>query len=191
MNKVINRLALILPLAIFVIIAGVALVLLDKTLKGERDTRSIGLSMVGKPLPETIIPLHNSTDTLALADMKGSVFAVNIFASWCEPCKLEATVIAELAKDIPIIGVNYRDKAEDADRFLERFGNPYEAIGRDSDGSISIKLGAHGLPETFIIDGDGVIVLHHQGPVFASDLKGAVATAISDANNKTPANKDG
>ena len=176
-----RRLLLLLPLLVFALIGAVALVMLDATSSGRRDARSIGFSMTGKPIPEIAMPNHGSAGTLALADMRGRAYAINVFASWCAPCQLEASSIEELAGDIPVVGINYRDDAADADAFLERFGNPYRAIGRDADGSASIQLGVHGLPETFIIGPDGVVVYHHQGPVLAEALRGPVAEAVRKA----------
>ena len=119
--------------------------------------------------------------TLSLADFRGRAFAVNVFASWCAPCRLEAPSIEALAGEMPVIGINYKDAPADADAFLGQFGNPFAAIGRDADGSASIQLGVHGLPETFIVGSDGVVVLHHQGPVFADTLRGPVADAVEKA----------
>lgn len=176
-----KRLLLALPLLVFVLIGIIAVVMLSATSSGRRDTASIGFSMTGATLPAVTMPRHDGEGVLALSDQAGEVFAINVFASWCAPCKLEATSIEELASELPVIGINYRDKVDDADAFLEQFGNPYQAIGRDDEGGASIQLGVHGLPETFIVNADGVIVYHHQGPVLASELNGPIAKAIRQA----------
>ena len=176
-----KRLLLTLPLLIFALIGAVSLVMLNLTSSGKRDAASIGFSMTGKTMPEVTMPRHDEGGTLSLGDMTGQVYAVNVFASWCAPCRLEASSIDEMARDILVIGINYRDDSADANAFLDQFGNPYHAIGRDGDGSISIQLGVHGLPETFIIGRDGVIAYHHQGPVLAGELNGPIAEAIRTA----------
>lgn len=176
-----KRLLLALPLLVFTLVGAVAFVMLDATSSGQRNPGSIGFSMAGKPMPGIAMPRHGGDGTVSLSSMRGRAYAVNIFASWCAPCRLEAPAIEELAGAMPVIGINYRDGAADAEAFLEQFGNPYHAIGRDSDGSASIQLGVHGLPETFIVGADGVVVYHHQGPLLAGDLKGPVAAAIRKA----------
>ena len=173
-----RRLLLAIPLLVFALIGLVAYQMLDATSKGERDTSSIGFSMTGQPMPEIAMPRLGGPGTVSLADRRGQAYAVNVFASWCAPCRLEASSIEVLAGDLPVIGVNYRDDDADANAFLERFGNPYTGIGRDPDGSASIQLGVHGLPETFIVGPDGIVVLHHQGPVLADALRGPVADAV-------------
>ena len=173
---------LALPLAIFLLIGVVAFVMLDANLSGERNSRSIGFSMTGSDLPDLAMQRYDGSGIISLDALKGEVFAVNVFASWCAPCQLEAPALEKLAEEIPIIGINYRDTPEDAKTFLTRFGNPYKTIGLDPDGAVSIQLGVHGLPETFIIGKDHVIVYHHQGPIFASDLSGAIANAIKDGS---------
>ena len=176
-----RRLLLALPLLVFATVGGVAYVMLDATSSGRRDASSIGFSMTGKPMPAVAMPRHRAAGTVSVGGADGQAYAVNVFASWCAPCRLEATSIEALAGDIPVIGVNYRDNAADADAFLERFGNPYTDIGRDADGSASVRLGVHGLPETFIVGPDGVVVHHHQGPVLADALRGPVGAAVREA----------
>jgi len=179
-----KRLILLVPLALFAVIALVAYVMLNASLDGKRNTRSIGYSLTGKPLPMIAMPAIDQRGTVDLATWQGQPFAVNVFASWCGPCKLEAASIDAMAEDIPVIGINYRDDPVDAAAFLQQFGNPYTAIGIDENGSASIQLGVHGLPETFIIGRDGIVLHHQQGPVFADDLKGAVGAAIRKAQNR-------
>jgi len=178
-----KRFVLLLPLALFAGIAILAYVMLNASLDGSRNTKSIGFSMTGKPVPIVSLPAMGRSGTVNLAEWQGKAFAVNVFASWCGPCKLEAASIETMAEDIPVLGINYRDDADDAAAFLDQFGNPYTMIGIDEDGSTSIKLGVHGLPETFIIDRDGTILHHQQGPVFANDLSGAVGAAIRKATS--------
>lgn len=176
-----KRLVLALPLIIFCIIGVVAVVMLNASSKGERNSRAIGFSMQGALLPEISMTALDDEGVITTEGMQGDVFAINVFASWCAPCKLESPAIDQLAKRIPVIGINYRDSEEDARRFLDQFGNPYEKIGKDADGNVSIQLGVHGLPETFIVDRDGTILYHLQGPVLASELEGPIDLILEEA----------
>ena len=173
-----------LPLAIFALIVGVSYNMLTASSEGTRDTKAIGFSMTDTPVPGLILPKFDGSGTIDLADWQGRAYAINVFASWCGPCKLEASSIDAMAEDIPVIGINYRDDPDAAAEFHEQFGNPYRDLARDEEGSISIQLGVHGLPETFIIAPDGTILHHQQGPVFANELKGAVGDAIEEALGK-------
>jgi cytochrome c biogenesis protein CcmG/thiol:disulfide interchange protein DsbE len=176
-----KRLLLALPLLVFVLIGIVAVVMLDASSRGERNSRAIGFSMTGATLPEIAMPQFGGGDVVDLSAYKGQVFALNVFASWCAPCKLEAPSIDRLAEHLPVIGINYRDTDEDARGFLDQFGNPYTLIGKDLDGNASIKLGVHGLPETFIVDVDGVILYHLQGPLMGAELEGPLAEILDEA----------
>ncbi len=176
-----KRLLLTLPLLVFVIVGIVAAVMLNASLNGDRDSRAIGVSMSGAALPEITMPRFGGGETVDLSALRGEVFAVNVFASWCAPCKLEAPSIDRLAEHLPVVGINYRDADGDARDFLEQFGNPYTLIGKDTDGDASIKLGVHGLPETFIIDAGGVIVYHLQGPLLADEFAGPLTAALDEA----------
>ena len=170
-----------LPLVIFALIIGVSYVMLTASSEGTRDTKAIGFSMTNAPVPDLILPKFEGGGTIDLAEWKGKAYAINVFASWCGPCKLEASSIDAMAEDLPVIGINYRDDPEAARDFLNQFGNPYQELSRDTDGNYSIQLGVHGLPETFIIGRDGTILHHQQGPVFASELNGEVGAAIKKA----------
>lgn len=170
-----------LPLWIFLAIVVVAYAMLSASSEGTRDTKAIGFSMTNAAVPDLTLPKFEGNGTIALQDYKGKAYAINIFASWCGPCKLEAASIDVMAEKLPVIGINYRDNPEDAALFLEQFGNPYADLARDDDGNYSIQLGVHGLPETFIIAPDGTILHHQQGPVFASDLNGKLGDAIKRA----------
>lgn len=176
-----KRLLLALPLMIFVVIGIVAVVMLNASSQGERDSRAIGFSMTGSTLPEITMPRLGGGGVIDLAEFKGRIFAINVFASWCAPCKLEAPSIDRLSERLPVIGINYRDTDEDAARFLDQFGNPYALIGKDLDGNVSIKLGVHGLPETFVIDEDGTILYHLQGPLMGAEIEGPLALILDEA----------
>jgi len=119
-------------------------------------------------------------DDAAMRD--GTVKLVNFWASWCAPCRIEHPNLEALAaQGITLYGVNYKDKPENAIRFLEDVGNPYTAIGADSKGRMALNWGVYGVPETYIIDGDGVIVLRFAGPITAKVLAKTILPAIEVA----------
>lgn len=133
-----------------------------------------GLERDGKPLP-----------ALRRSDLTGVVSVVNIFASWCAPCREEHPKLLELAKDrrIRLVGLNYKDEADNARRFLGSLGNPYAAIGTDPAGRAAIDWGVYGVPETFVISRSGTILYKHVGPITDEALHGALGDAITTAVN--------
>lgn len=157
-----------LPLALF---AALALLFLIGLLRPEG--RVIPSKLVGKPLPEFSLP-QGASDRPPLASIgfrKGSPRLLNIFASWCVPCAAESTQLTALAREgVPIDGIAIRDAREDVDDFLARWGNPYSHIGLDARSQVQLALGSSGVPETFIIDGQGRIVHQHIGEIRAEDV---------------------
>lgn len=135
--------------------------------------RTIESRMIGKPLPAFTLPAGVPERAgLSTADFrKGEPRLLNIFASWCVPCAAEAPQLAAL-KDAgaQIEGVAVRDSREDLTRFLNRWGNPYARIGSDERSSVQIALGSSGVPETFVVDGKGVIVHQHIGEIREEDV---------------------
>ena len=120
------------------------------------------------------------------ADLKrGRVSIVNVWASWCGPCRLEHPFLLRLAKDetIDMIGINYKDQPANARRFLGMLGNPYSAVGVDTDGKAAIEWGVHGVPETFIVDGKGTVIYKHIGPIGQRAMAEQVLPAIKRARN--------
>ncbi len=159
MNK---RLLFMLPVALLIGIAVLFAV-------GLRHDPSIVPSvLLDKPAPAfDLPPLSENTPGLATADLNGEVSLVNVFASWCAPCRIEHPLFMRLAeqREVPIYGINYKDKAEDAKRWLEGFGNPYTRIGVDGDGRAAIEWGVYGVPETFVVDREGMIRFKQVGPL--------------------------
>lgn len=130
-------------------------------------------AMIGKPLPTfTLPPGSPDRPGLASADFrKGQPRLLNVFASWCVPCAIEAPQLDTLARaGAPIDGVAIRDREEDIARFLARHGNPYARIGRDDVSTVQLGIGSSGVPETFVIDGKGTIRYQHIGPIMDSDV---------------------
>lgn len=132
------------------------------------DPSKIPSPLVGKPLPAFSLPtLENPDKSLANADLQGKVILINVWASWCVACKQEHPVLMRMAseKRVPIIGLNYKDKRVDALRVLKADGNPYDLSIVDADGRVGIDWGVYGVPETFVIDKQGVIRYKFIGPI--------------------------
>jgi len=154
----------LIPISMFVLLG----LLLAYGLK--LDPRKIPSPLVDKPLPAFTLPtLENPKKSLSNADLKGKVVLINVWASWCAACKQEHPVLMALAreKQVPIIGLNYKDKREDATHMLRTEGNPYDVSIVDADGRVGIDWGVYGVPETFVIDKNGIIRYKHIGPVSA------------------------
>ena len=132
------------------------------------NPREIPSPLIGKAVPEFALPpVRGRTLGLSSADLKGEVSMVNVFASWCVACKEEHPVFMEMKREglVPIHGLNYKDRPEDAEKWLHELGDPYTRTGADRDGRVAIDWGVYGVPETFFIDRDGRIVYKHIGPV--------------------------
>jgi cytochrome c biogenesis protein CcmG/thiol:disulfide interchange protein DsbE len=120
---------------------------------------------------------------------RGEVTAVNFFASWCAPCVQEHPLLMALKQDtgLRIYGVNYKDPSPGGRRFIGRYGNPYAAVGVDADGRAAIEWGVYGMPETFIVDGEGRIVWKHVGPITPEALQSQILPAVRAAGGKAAA----
>lgn len=181
-----RRVALfVLPVAAFLVLAA----LFYSRLGGE-DAALIPSALIDKPAPAVVLP---PLDGLARegvplpgidpAAFAGQVTLVNVFASWCGPCRQEHPVLEELAKQpgIRLVGINYKDEPENARRFLGALGNPYSAVGVDPAGRAAIEWGVYGVPETFVVGPDGRIRFKFVGPLTPAALSGPLADAISRA----------
>jgi cytochrome c biogenesis protein CcmG/thiol:disulfide interchange protein DsbE len=117
------------------------------------------------------------------AGFKGAVTLVNVWASWCVPCHEEVPFLTTLGADprIRLVGINYKDKPENARRFLGRYGNPFVAVGADGNGRAAIEWGVYGMPETFIVNGKGEIVYKHVGPISTESLEAKIIPAVRAA----------
>ena len=130
--------------------------------------------LVGKPAPAFDLPILQQPDKRFVpGDMRGKVWLLNVWASWCVSCREEHPVLLDLAKRgvMPILGLNYKDKGDDAIAWLKQFGNPYELSAVDTDGRIGIDYGVYGVPETYLIDAQGVIRFKQIGPVTQTVLE--------------------
>ncbi len=156
----------LLPLVAFVLLAillAVGLTIADR--KSE-----IPSPLIGKEIPEFTLPLLGNPDReinreALLGRFAGTPFLINVWASWCPPCRQEHPLLTELSKSgaIPVVGLSYRDQPEDAQAFLTRFGDPFEFNLSDVSGRTSIDFGVYAAPETFLIDGEGKVVYKHIG----------------------------
>ena len=156
-----GRLVLLLPLAVFGLV-GAAFFwgLLN-------NNSPLPSPLIGKPVPEfTLPPIEGRDDGLSSADLRGQVSLVNVWASWCVPCRAENPLMVELSKtgEVPIYGINYKDKAGEALAFLDELGDPFTRIGADLSGRVAIDWGVYGIPETFVIDAAGRVAYKHVGP---------------------------
>jgi cytochrome c biogenesis protein CcmG/thiol:disulfide interchange protein DsbE len=133
-----------------------------------RDPSLVSSPLIGKPVPDFSLPLlSESQHTIGNYDLRGSVYLLNVWASWCVTCREEHPLFMQLAEQrvLPIYGLNYRDTREEATAWLERYGNPYEAIAFDEQGTVGIDFGVYKVPETFLVDRNGVIAYKHIGPI--------------------------
>ncbi|QNE32573.1 redoxin family protein [Sphingomonas sp. NBWT7] len=163
-----RRWLLWLPLAAFMLVALFA----ARELRKPAD-RTVYSAMVGKPVPDfTLKPIAPGKSGLALADLKtGKPRLLNIFASWCVPCIAEAPQLMKLkALGVPIDAIAIRDTGPAIADFLARNGDPYRRIGDDADSRVQLSLGSSGVPETFVIDGRGIVVKQHVGDIRDEDV---------------------
>ena len=174
------RPAFIVPLIVLSALVVLFGVYLDQVASGDKDIREIPSALIDKPAPEFALPGIGGTGPgFTTGDLGGRVALVNVFASWCLPCRIEHPILTRLAAEgIPVYGINIRDKAEDARRFLDEFGNPYTRVGADTDGRVALDWGVYGYPETFVIDRDRRIRYRHVGPIRPSDLKRKIRPLI-------------
>jgi cytochrome c biogenesis protein CcmG/thiol:disulfide interchange protein DsbE len=181
--------ALVWPLAIFAALAAIFALALRTG-----DPSKLPSALIGKTAPTIELQsLEGLTDAgrpvigFASADLaKGEVSVVNFWASWCVPCVQEHPVLVALKErtGVPVYGVNYKDQAAAARRFLGRYGNPYFAVGVDGNGRAAIEWGVYGMPETFIVNGKGQIVYKHVGPITPEALEAKIIPAIRAAQGR-------
>jgi len=171
-------------LAMLPVLAFFALAVLFYARLGAGDPSRIPSALINKPVPDFSLPLLEGVNSAVLDDeaLGSGLHVVNVWASWCQPCRSEHPVLMELAKDerFQMAGLNYKDVAENARRFLGSLGNPYRRIGTDPKGRSSIDWGVYGVPETFIVK-DGVIVYKFIGPLSETTVKSDFLPAIEKA----------
>ena len=175
----------LLPLLLFcgfAIVAGK--MLYDQDVNG-LDISAIPSALIGTKAPTLSLPPLEGSNLPALTDaaIKGKLTLVNVFASWCIPCRQEHPLLQELAKDsrIRVVGINYKDKQDNALRFLGELGNPFAAIGVDPTGKAAIDWGVYGIPESYLVGRDGTILFKKVGPFDARSIERDLMPAIAAA----------
>jgi cytochrome c biogenesis protein CcmG/thiol:disulfide interchange protein DsbE len=180
-----RRLIVLLPLVLFLALAALFLFRL-----GAGDPSKLPSALIGRPVPNTPLPpvaglVRDGVPVpgITSADFKNTVSLVNVWASWCVPCRDEAPVLLKLAEDkrIRIVGINYKDEPTNARRFIARYGNPYAAVGADGNGRAGIEWGVYGVPENFVIGRDGRIAYKLVGPLTASNLETVLKPQLEKA----------
>jgi cytochrome c biogenesis protein CcmG/thiol:disulfide interchange protein DsbE len=156
-------LRLLLPLAVFALIGALLFTGLG------RDPDLVPSPLIGKPMPAFTLPrLHSPEDRVAHGDLTGNgPFLINVWGSWCYACRVEHDALTRLAQTgrAPIYGLNYKDRREDALRWLGQFGDPWALHMHDPEGRVSMDFGVYGAPETYVIDAGGIIRFKHIGPL--------------------------
>ena len=169
------RYAVYVPLAVFL---GLAVLFAYGLTMNASELPSV---LIGKQVPEfTLPPVEGRQLGLSASDLKGEVSLLNVFASWCTECRREHPVFMRLQAEntVPVHGLNYKDKPEDASNWLDELGDPYTRTGADLDGRVGIDFGVYGVPETFVIDKAGVIAHKHIGAVSEQALKETILPLI-------------
>jgi cytochrome c biogenesis protein CcmG, thiol:disulfide interchange protein DsbE len=176
-----RKVVALLPLAIFLGLAGV---FMSQLLSG-RDTSTVPSALIGSAAPQTNLPAIEGLGVPGLdsAAFAGKVTLVNIWASWCAPCREEHPLLMQLSKDkrFQITGLNYKDNPENARRFLGDLGNPFAAVGADQNGRAAINWGVYGVPETFLIGRDGKVLYKHVGPLDEKSARTVLMSEIEKA----------
>jgi len=175
-----------LPLVVFVALAAIFAL----QLASGRDESVIPSALIGKPAPSLDLPALSGLQKDGQAvpgidptSFKGEVTLLNVFGSWCVPCRLEHPLLMQLAQDkrFRLAGLNYKDKTENALAFLGDLGNPYAMVGADTSGRAAIEWGVYGVPETFLVGRDGIIAYKHVGPLSEPAIKNELLPAIEAA----------
>ena len=165
----------LLPLVVFLVLIGFFAIGL------QLNPREVPSPLIGKPAPAFKLPVLNAPDRkISAQELKGKVWVLNVWASWCVPCRQEHPLITDLAKNsgVPVYGLNYKDKVADASAWLAQLGDPFAATLSDIDGLVGIDYGVYGVPETFVIDKQGVIRLKHIGPMTPEAMRDTVLPMV-------------
>lgn len=167
----------LIPLVLFVVLVAFLWAGLS------RNPREVPSPLIGRPAPAFELPrLDDPKKRFGPADMRGQVWLLNVWASWCVSCREEHPVLLEFAKEgrVPLVGLNYKDQREDALRWLQQFGDPYRLSVSDTEGRVGIDYGVYGVPETYVIDRAGVIRMKHIGPVTPEVLSGRILPLVAE-----------
>jgi cytochrome c biogenesis protein CcmG/thiol:disulfide interchange protein DsbE len=180
-----RRLFVAIPLLVFLGLAGLFFYRL-----GAGDPSRLPSALIGREAPQTNLPALEGlvrdgvpVPGLNVKDFAGAVTLVNVWASWCVPCHDEVPFLDALSKDkrIRLAGINYKDQADNARRFIGRYGNPFTVVGTDANGRAAIEWGVYGVPETFVVGRDGRIAYKLVGPITADNFEAQLKPAIEKA----------
>lgn len=170
-----------LPLAVFIVLAGFLYIGLGL------NPHEVPSPLIDKPAPAFTLPqLHDEQKNFSMTDMRGKVWLLNVWASWCVSCREEHPVLMALAQQnlVPIIGLDYKDKPEDGKMWLASNGNPYALSVIDREGRVGIDYGVYGVPETYVIDKQGVIRYKQIGPVTPQNLSETILPLVAELQKK-------
>ena len=166
-----------IPLLIFIVLVAFLWVGLG------RDPREVPSPLIGKPAPAfRLAQLHETGKTLSNEDLKGKVWMLNVWASWCVSCRVEHPLLVQLAKAkiVPVYGLDYKDKPDDGRTWLAQHGDPYTASIVDQDGRVGIDYGVYGVPETFVIDKAGIVRYKQIGPLTVDALQKKILPLVTE-----------
>ncbi|HPG03242.1 MAG TPA: DsbE family thiol:disulfide interchange protein [Beijerinckiaceae bacterium] len=146
-----------------------------------RDPKTLPSAMIHKPIPTfDLPPVKGRALGLSSKNLRGEVSLVNVFASWCVECRIEHPLVMQLkARGVTVHGLNYKDRPDDAARWLDKLGDPYVRTGADASGRVAIDWGVYGVPETFVVSSDGLIAYKHVGPLSQELLDETIIPLIS------------
>lgn len=164
------KLSKFLPLFILIFLITIFAINLNIK-KDEKKVTQLISPLINQNIPSKSIKLFQKEEVIKLKKIYKNLYAVNFFASWCLPCKIEAPFIKMLATKIPVFGIAFKDKDKDILNFLISYGNPYDKIGIDMDGMLGVEWGVYGIPETFIINKKGKIIYKFSGPLSIEELE--------------------
>lgn len=182
----IRRLILILPVLIFFVLAGAFLT----SLLSGRDIALLPSALIDQPAPDFALAPVEGVDLPGLSrdDLDGQVSLVNFFASWCIPCLAEHPLITRMAEDgVTVFGINYKNEPDQARDWLRKYGNPYARIGSDIDGRAGVEFGVTGMPESYVIDRDGMIRYKQVGVITPDALNNTILPLIEKLRKDDPA----
>jgi len=180
-----RRMLVLIPLLAFLALAALFMLRL-----GAGDPSRIPSALIGRPAPQTSLPPLPALERdgkavpgIDSADFKGEVTVLNVWASWCVPCREEAPLLLNLAADrrLRVAGINYKDEPDNARRFLGRYGNPFDMVGADVNGRASIEWGVYGVPETFVVGRDGAIAYKLVGPITPDNIDTVLKPEVDKA----------
>jgi cytochrome c biogenesis protein CcmG/thiol:disulfide interchange protein DsbE len=175
-----NRIIALIPIIVLLALIGVGAFLLTR--EQARETFSEG--RIGRPAPAYTLAALDGAEPVASAAREGRPYVINVFASWCPPCRAEHPQLMALqAGGVDIVGIAYKDRPENTQRFLAELGDPFADVGMDADGRLGLDLGIIGPPETFVIGADGAIVAVHRGPLTPEIVEETILPALARAQD--------